>query len=783
MPAIASIYASLDLNSAKFRQSMDSTMKYSDKRMRDFKRSVKDISRGINTALTASFAAATAGSAALVVATKRTLDYSREMQNLAAISGATAQALQRDSYAVATANMSQEKYADILKDTNDKIGDFLQTGAGPMKDFFENIAPKIGVTADQFRGLSGREGLLLYASSLEKANLSQAETTFYMEALASDSTALLPLLRDNAEGLNAIGEEAEAVGAVLTALEIAQLEAMNREIDRSRMHMDGLRNQIALGVVPAVTALTQMFNDASAASGGFGNMATTASEAVATSIGFVLDEVQSLNRAWLEINLSIAEANEWMARINKNAPTWLLDGIWGDGAAEHFKAEFVEAEQAVAAWQTRLNDLNDSAWSETFTAKMEQIKQELKDVSDETDNLLGGSNDKNKKPDAGGSGQAPRYDNLNMLDQLREYHMGELDQINKHHQDRVNAALELNLSEQQIAQAGFESRAALNAEIIKLSEQRRDKEFDILSEAAGKKFTDEEARLQQQRDMMERSHKEMLNSFKIRRADQLEAEGRIAEAGKLRREAEVEQLRLHQASKLADLKAAKDEELLTTEEYAQRKAEIEIQYAEEVARTKAELEEQATRAKLEQVNSQVGVMGDFYGNLAQLAGKNSREQRALMIAQATAAAIQTGINTYNQASAVMPPPAPAIFAGVAVAAQMASVAQLKSQSVGSYEDGGFIPGTSYRGDNLVANVNSGEAVLNAGQQREFMRLANGGGTANSAPVFNFYGLPAQPKVTRNEQGGYDFDFTDAFRDMLDSPEGDRVFTSAVRKVS
>ena len=421
--------------------------------------------------------------------------------------------------------------------------------------------------------------------------------------------------------------------------------------------------------------------------------------------------------------------------------------------------------------------------------RAELLKQELEQI-----NKLVPKNDKapnvntaptsNPRVQKRGAQAAPRYDNLDMLDQLREYHMGELEQINKHHQDRVNAALALNLSEQQIAQAGFESRAALNAEIIKLSEQRREKEFDILSEAAGKKFTDKEARLQQQRDMMERSHKEMLNSFKIRRADQLEAEGRIAEAGKLRREAEVEQLRLHQASKLADLKAAKDEELLTTEEYAQRKAEIEIQYAEEVARTKAELEEQATRAKLEQVSSQVGVMGDFYGNLAQLAGKNSREQRALMIAQSTMAAIQTGINTRNTATASgIPEPGPAILGGIAFAAQMAQVQQLKSQSVGSYEQGGFIPGTSYRGDNLVANVNSGEAVLNAGQQREFMRLANGGGATNSAPVFNFYGLPAQPKVTRNEQGGYDFDFTDAFRDMLDSPEGDRVFTSAVRKVS
>ena len=35
---------------------------------------------------------------------------------------------------------------------------------------------------------------------------------------------------------------------------------------------------------------------------------------------------------------------------------------------------------------------------------------------------------------------------------------------------------------------------------------------------------------------------------------------------------------------------------------------------------------------------------------------------------------------------------------------------------GSYADGGIIPGTSYSGDRMVANVNSGELILNAAQQ-------------------------------------------------------------------
>jgi hypothetical protein len=48
-------------------------------------------------------------------------------------------------------------------------------------------------------------------------------------------------------------------------------------------------------------------------------------------------------------------------------------------------------------------------------------------------------------------------------------------------------------------------------------------------------------------------------------------------------------------------------------------------------------------------------------------------------------------------------------------------------SIPRFETGGFIGGNSMSGDKVMARVNTGEAVLNAGQQRNFMDLANGVG--------------------------------------------------------
>lgn len=150
--------------------------------------------------------------------TKMAVDASKtakEIQNLSNVSGIGVEAFQRLAVGGRAVGIEQEKLADIFKDVNDKFGDFMATGAGPLADFFENIAPAVGVTADQFARLSGPEALQLYVSSLEKAGVSQQQMTFYMEALASDATALVPLLANNGKEMRKLGDEAQRSGRIL----------------------------------------------------------------------------------------------------------------------------------------------------------------------------------------------------------------------------------------------------------------------------------------------------------------------------------------------------------------------------------------------------------------------------------------------------------------------------------------------------------------------------------------------------------------------------------------
>jgi len=90
--------------------------------------------------------------------------------------------------------------------------------------------------------------------------------------------------------------------------------------------------------------------------------------------------------------------------------------------------------------------------------------------------------------------------------------------------------------------------------------------------------------------------------------------------------------------------------------------------------------------------------------------------KAMAVVNASLAALK--------ALASAPPPLNYVLAAATAAAGAIQVGIINSNKP-TMAQGGFVPGTSYTGDRVPIQVNSGEAVLNAAQQRNFMALANG----------------------------------------------------------
>lgn len=156
-----------------------------------------------------------------------------EIKNLSTLAGVNAVELQKMAAASRTVGIDQQKMADILKDVNDRVGDFLATGGGPMKDFFEKVAPLVGVTAENFKNLSSKDALQLFVKTLQDAGASQQDFTFFLEAMASDASALTPLLINNAEALNRLGDEAERSGRIMSQDAVDGAHDLNEELKQA----------------------------------------------------------------------------------------------------------------------------------------------------------------------------------------------------------------------------------------------------------------------------------------------------------------------------------------------------------------------------------------------------------------------------------------------------------------------------------------------------------------------------------------------------------------------
>lgn len=158
-----------------------------------------------------------------------------------------------------------------------------------------------------------------------------------------------------------------------------------------------------------------------------------------------------------------------------------------------------------------------------------------------------------------------------------------------------------------------------------------------------------------------------------------------------------------------------------------------------------------------EIKESVDSFSNLFENLSTISDafgkKGFAATKALSIAQATIKGIETTIDAYAAGMKISPYAAP-VFAAVAAAAVGAQIGKIAStQYSGSYAGGGIIPGSSFSGDRLHANVNSGEMVLNDQQQRRLFAMANGRAAGGSGGVIvNIHGTTGEVETRQSTQG-------------------------------
>lgn len=214
------------------------------------------------TALGAAVAGISVGG--LVAFANQTIQTGSDIKKFAQLANTTFRDFQYYAKGAETAGISMESFADKMKDMQDRIGDFHQSGGGPLADFFENIAPLVGVTIQQFQKLSGPEALQLYYDSLKKVGATQNDMKFYMEAIISDSSLLIPLLENGGQGFKKWGDAAERANAILSDDMIQSLALAKENVQLLNLQWEGLQATFVNAVVPVVQTVSDNMDNVKA---------------------------------------------------------------------------------------------------------------------------------------------------------------------------------------------------------------------------------------------------------------------------------------------------------------------------------------------------------------------------------------------------------------------------------------------------------------------------------------------------------------------------------------
>lgn len=223
---------------------------------------------------------------------------------------------------------------------------------------------------------------------------------------------------------------------------------------------------------------------------------------------------------------------------------------------------------------------------------------------------------------------------------------------------------------------------------------------------------------------------------------ELNAEGRIAE---------IEKIREHENNKAEIAYQAQIQSNKQIEDVQNRKL------ANQAALSQKELQIQKNQMEAEKVIQQIRnrnqeqMVAGFAratSTAAQIAKKGTAEQKALATAS-------TLINTYRagaRAYADYPFPANIAVMATTIAAGMEQVKAIQSQSFATGGVVGGFSGASMGQDNTIANVRTGEMILNGNQQKELFDIASGKKEQNNVDVMESLKEMASQPVIVNVDG-------------------------------
>lgn len=373
----------------------------------------------------------------------------RELEQMSLKAGVSVEKMQELAYATEQYNVSGDKLADMLKDVQDKLGDFSATGGGEFKDWMENIAPKVGLTVSKLQQMAGPEALIAVQNAMDATNVSASEQVFYLESIANDVSTLQPLLRNNGAELQRLTGHYRNLNVALSQTDITQLKEMDEKLKDVSLRLQSSFAQGVLGASDQIDWLTEKLGYAVSY---WGTLLDSWADNPRTVDG-MSRRLGNLREELKDLDDQIKETSEQKAF----GGVGLIDAILGDTAG---RSALPELQQRRAEIEAEIDRIQEAYGKKRFGIGEQPEYQPPEPVSSRDTSA------DNKKLLEQGEAR---------LSALDMQFASELDKLRLSHEERLAEIDSLQVSEAELRRRGYES-------LSELREEYRQKEADHFAE-------------------------------------------------------------------------------------------------------------------------------------------------------------------------------------------------------------------------------------------------------------------------------------------------------------
>lgn len=334
----------------------------------------------------------TAVSAALVIASKKSLEFVDNIGKTATRTGIATDFIQAFQQGAIEAGSSVEQAQKGLEKFSRSVGD-ASRGLKTQADIFKDLGVEIRDSNGDLRG--NTEILLEVADGIAALGSEAEKSTVLANLFGRSGMQFAEIFKDGSEGLNNFVEEFRQLGFIISESGIRTAESFNDRVSQIKASIFGLQNQIVVGLAPAFLKLAddlkQFIIEQAAAAGGFEQFGKdvavsiiSIAQATATAFASVINFVNGLaqvDKTAINAFISLAKLKgfdiDFVAKDNiidldqMNIKfEELLEKVQNsEGSFEKFKKSF----------EGGLTDLQDPL--AVFVSKIEDVNKSLQNVA------------------------------------------------------------------------------------------------------------------------------------------------------------------------------------------------------------------------------------------------------------------------------------------------------------------------------------------------------------------------------------------------------------------